>query len=344
MKDAPDNWADAALHPMPHAPPPSPASSSLGQIKLPLFLKQMGEAANCRHRSGWPFVMEAMRERHSPDGVLLDDFVERSFQHRETRQEWREPWFGVFHHPPDLPSWLDSTAPPDVIINLPEFRNSLPFLRGAIALSAHLGEWLERNLGCPVTVLKHPTAAPPVYFSMDAFRAERKRRLVQVGWYGRNLRAIYQVAAPTGFRKIHLLQNRPWVQTAIERTDLYSPLGRRHFTDEVEVIEEISNEEYDELLASSVVFNHYWAVSASNTIVESIARCTPIVVNRHPALIEYLGEDYPLFYDELDDVAGLVEDEGRIAASSQYLGDLDRAWMSPVQFSDEVIRFVHRSL
>ena len=48
---------------------------------------------------------------------------------------------------------------------------------------------------------------------------------------------------------------------------------------------------------SSVIFVEYIDCSASNTILECIATCTPIVVNRHPAIEEYLGIDYPLYHD-----------------------------------------------
>jgi hypothetical protein len=54
-------------------------------FRLPLQLKQMGDAQNCRHRSGWRYVMEHLRSYHASGGILLDDFVERSFQHSYCR-------------------------------------------------------------------------------------------------------------------------------------------------------------------------------------------------------------------------------------------------------------------
>ena len=54
--------------------------------------------------------------------------------------------------------------------------------------------------------------------------------------------------------------------------------------------------EYDDFLKDKVVFLHLIDASACNTVIECIARCTPIILNRLPALEEYLGIDYPLFY------------------------------------------------
>lgn len=310
------------------------------RFRLPLHLKQMGNAENCRHRSGWRHVMDQLKTFHSANGILLDDFVERSFQHSYNRQIWREPWVGIFHHPPDLPEWLDPTALPEDILRTPEFRESQPYLRGAIALSHKLGRWLEARLTCPVCVLKHPTEVPELRFSIDAFRAQAQHPLIQVGWYGRNQWAIYQLHAPDSFRKIHLLQDRPWVHDAIARTETLSPFRNRPLHGHVEVITEVDNREYDDLLSRSVVFNEYWDLSASNTIIEAIARGTPLVVNRLDATEEYLGSDYPLLYSDIDEVHALLADEGRVAAAAEYLAHLDKTWLDVERFAGQVGRFI----
>ena len=56
-------------------------------FRLPLQLKQMGDPEHCRHRSGWQYVMRHLRPYNTPNGILLDDFVERSFQHADQRQQ-----------------------------------------------------------------------------------------------------------------------------------------------------------------------------------------------------------------------------------------------------------------
>lgn len=63
----------------------------------------------------------------------------------------------------------------------------------------------------------------------------------------------------------------------------------------VSIIQRISNDEYDELLASSIVSIHLNDASAVNTINECVVRNTPICVNPLPAVVEILGTDYPLY-------------------------------------------------
>jgi hypothetical protein len=65
------------------------------------------------------------------------------------------------------------------------------------------------------------------------------------------------------------------------------------------VVGPVNDKEYLNILLSSVVFVEYIDCSASNTILECIATCTPIIVNRHPAIVEYLGNDYPLYHDNI---------------------------------------------
>jgi polysaccharide pyruvyl transferase WcaK-like protein len=66
----------------------------------------------------------------------------------------------------------------------------------------------------------------------------------------------------------------------------------------IEILEHVGNHEYDELLTKNLVFIHLVDGSAINTVIECFVRNTPIVVNRHPAVEEVLGTDYPLYYQE----------------------------------------------
>ena len=99
----------------------------------------------------------------------------------------------------------------------------------------------------------------------------------------------------------------------------YSRIHRLTDAISVDVIDFLENEAYDDLLSENLVFIDLYDTSANNTVIESIARGTPIVVCRHPAVEEYLGSDYPLFFDELDQVPKLLMDASRIEAAHQML-------------------------
>ena len=92
----------------------------------------------------------------------------------------------------------------------------------------------------------------------------------------------------------------------------------------VETIEMLSNEEYDILLSRNIVFLNLVDCSAVNTVLECIVRNTPLIVNRHPAIVELLGDTYPGFYDHLHEVVGLCDTFDKVEAMSMYLTKLDK--------------------
>jgi hypothetical protein len=87
----------------------------------------------------------------------------------------------------------------------------------------------------------------------------------------------------------------------------------------VELSPYLDNDQYDELLSKNLVFLHLYDSSANNALIECIARATPVLVNPLPAVVEYLGPDYPLYFQTLAEAAGKAEDENLVLAAHQYL-------------------------
>ncbi|MDD1443928.1 hypothetical protein MEO93_27020 [Dolichospermum sp. ST_sed3] len=106
----------------------------------------------------------------------------------------------------------------------------------------------------------------------------------------------------------------------------------------VQIIDKLANDDYDKLLTNSVVFLNLVDVSAANTIIECIVRETPILVNRHPALEEYLGKDYPLFYDDLNSVSDILNKD-KIMETHLYLKNKDKDFLKIENFLSELIKF-----
>ena len=93
----------------------------------------------------------------------------------------------------------------------------------------------------------------------------------------------------------------------------------------VEIMQTLSNQDYDQLLTNSVVFIRLIDASACNTLIECIVRNCPIVINRLPAVVEYLGDDYPLYFDDEinSDISDLLSDQ-KIMEASLYLSKLPK--------------------
>jgi hypothetical protein len=59
-------------------------------------------------------------------------------------------------------------------------------------------------------------------------------------------------------------------------------------------------------------------------VLECIVRKTPIVVNKLPGVVDYLGENYPLYFSELEDVPALLTEE-KLLEAHEYLKTMDCA-------------------
>ena len=111
----------------------------------------------------------------------------------------------------------------------------------------------------------------------------------------------------------------------------------------VKVLKYAENETYDEILSRYVVFIKLYDASAVNTILECITRNTPIVVNRLPAVEEYLGSNYPLLYDSLDDVPKMLNNHKLIVKANTYLKNMNKDFLKIENFLKEMKK-LHESI
>ncbi|MGZ8242885.1 tetratricopeptide repeat protein [Methylomagnum sp.] len=309
------------------------------------------------HRSGWRYAMEALYPLHHSEGVRFEGFLEdpfgwehprsgirpnaellfalRSpvFQFRLSSEErrivpYREPWVGFLHNPHQMPDWFHPDESPQAILAKPVWRESLATCVGLFALSEYAADWLREATGKPVSVVHHPTEIPGQLFDFERFQANPAKRIVQVGWWLRRLTAIDRLPIPhgnaLGYTKLRLVPNY-----AAGSADYLDKLRRREGREwgdpapehaaNTQAVAHLPNDEYDRLLAENIVFLDLYDASANNAVIECLARATPILVNRHPAVEEYLGPDYPLYYRDHADAAAMALDLERLRAAHDYL-------------------------
>ncbi len=303
------------------------------------------------HRAGWPYVLNYLKSLNSPTGVIFDTFADRAFLwgswilKRKGILPYTSLWVGIFHHCPNEEytennSWR--------IVRSPLFAQSLPNCRGIICLSEYLSEWYRERLKelgyshIPVQTVLHPTL-----FVDRLWTPSKKIKLVNVGAWYRNPFTIYRLDLPE-VEKFALkgpqmnshfppnpldlnLKGNKWVDYLRKYSSEPDLKTIQRWIDSVTVLEKLSDSDYDILLAESVVFLDLVDVSAANTIIECIVRNTPLFVNRHPAVIEYLGEMYPLYYDNYEDIPNLLN-LNRIEEAWTYLKSRDKSNLSITRF------------
>jgi hypothetical protein len=103
-----------------------------------------------------------------------------------------------------------------------------------------------------------------------------------------------------------------------------------------EFLPRCSNAEYDRLLSENIVFVDLVDAVANNTVVECIARNTPVLVNPLPNVVDYLGPDYPFYFRSLEEAASKAEDYRLLQAAHQYLVEMPKEWLKGETFCKEL--------
>jgi hypothetical protein len=119
----------------------------------------------------------------------------------------------------------------------------------------------------------------------------------------------------------------------------------------------LDNKEYDRLLTENIVFIYLVDASAVNTLLECVIRNTPIIVNKIPAIVEILGENYPLYINITGDgnnyyeinrqVNVLLKDTRKISSAHKYLQKIDKEFLNIRKFKDElvnIISLIHKTI
>ena len=300
----------------------------------------------CHQRSGWAYALRSIARltHESPSAILLDAVIERNFGKllelalSEGRIPYRRPWTGFIHVPPEVPEWLEYRKSPSHYFQLAEWQESLPHCRGLITLSRDLRDWVSQQLpGVPVLALHHPTEFSDRIFDFEAY-LRHGQLLVQVGWWLRRFSSIHFLELPR--ERKHLLVSvdgieLPRFMRALEAERTHTnapPLDQWDAT----VLPRQPNDDYDELLTRSIVFLDLRAAAANNAVIECIVRRTPVLVRNLPSTREYLGEDYPSFFDSLEEAAAKAADPDLVLQTHKYLVAKDISFLSGETFCREL--------
>ena len=99
-------------------------------------------------------------------------------------------------------------------------------------------------------------------------------------------------------------------------------------------------DEYDKLLSTNLVFMDLYDAAANNAVVECIVRNTPIIINKIPPIVEYLGEDYPLYFNNLNEIPELLTEQN-IFNAHQYLLNLNKEDLEIDFFNKKLITLLY---
>jgi hypothetical protein len=274
---------------------------------------------------------------------------------------YEKPWIGIVHHTPNT-EYTDYNT--NTMIKKESWRKSLKNCVGIYTLSEWLGDWFKSKYpDLLVESLIHPTDIPNKLFDYNKFLENSEKKIIQIGSWLRNPYSIYALKITNNFKKIHLIgknmenyikpnkdfselinikliENKPlsisrdnssnkyvyfmneYIKTINDKDNIIKILENNH--NSVQLLYNINNNDYDEILTNNIVFIDLIEASACNTLLECIVRNTPILTRPLPAVIERLGKDYPMYYQSLDEIPNLITNQN-IYKTTMYLKSLNKS-------------------
>lgn len=287
------------------------------------------------HRSGWPWCLRQLRtvERMRKD-LVIDDFAERTIGDGHVH---RSPWLCISHYPPDVRGFESPQNCCRHMLASEAWRKSREHLRGVICFSEHSAAFWREAVDVPVHVVRHPTMMNRPEWSPLAWQRNKQRKLVQVGAFLRDTQAIFAVPPMVTVGRARLWSGPRWwhgYDMAVAR--YWDRVGRELF-DGVEQLGKLTDRQYDSLFAKNVILSRVFDTSANNVTLEAIASNTPIFINPHPAAVEYLGRDYPLWFEHPSEIPAMM---GKVNDAHRYLSKMDKRFLSGKVFRRAIAEIV----
>jgi GR25 family glycosyltransferase involved in LPS biosynthesis len=255
----------------------------------------------------WKTFREIIRSVQGDQTKVFFDFIDRDFGWDFSRNLSKinslknREYYGIMHYPYVLPKYLYGQSS-QTIHNIFNY-DFLTNFKTVFCLSEHLSNNIrqDRNIRqqqVNIETILHPSNMfdGVLEFNFDNFLDNNDKHLISLGGAFRKLNSIDKINL-IDFKKGWLIGNS---QYYLRNMKIECEEENYTISNETFFYKELEFKDYNRLLSNNLVFLHFIDSSASNSILECIARATPMFVNRNPAVVEYLGKDYPLYFDDLN--------------------------------------------
>jgi hypothetical protein len=298
------------------------------------------------HRGGWTSVLEsfiASSFYNTNSKIDFFDMLERFFLW-ENNFVCNNKWAGIIHCTQLTPPYLKMVNI-QLLFKNNNFIKSLDNCIFIISLSKYVSNYLNEefikiNKNIKIFTFKYPVDYNNIIeFNYDNYVNNNNKYLIQIGQQLRKISSIYLVNLPNNYSKLWLTGTKNFIKCKelLNKEIKYLNLNTYFINmDNVKMKYTETFEEYDILLSNNIVFIDLFDASANTAILECIIRNTPIIINKIPAVIEYLGDNYPLYFNNLDEVSKILENNDLILQAHEYLKSMNKSDLSIDYFKKQV--------
>ena len=284
------------------------------------------------HRGGWKSVLSELENSNFFSKNAPYDFFDviESFFLWKTDYVCKNPWCGIIHCTAITPPYLNIINI-DIMFQNENFIESLKHCVFLVSLSPYLTKYLYKKIRCElgldikIYTIYHPVLNNDIpQFNMVKFVENENKILIQIGQQLRKVTSIYLLNA-VKCNKMWLTgtKNFDRMNKLLDDEVDYLKINKNSLNKQVVMHYTQTFEEYDDLLSKNIVFVELFDASANNTVLECIIRNTPIIINKIEGVVDYLGEDYPLYFENLKEVPQLINGQ-KILEAHEYLKNMDK--------------------
>jgi hypothetical protein len=318
--------------------------NSIGSHQLDIFNKNLYELlflkslipyyANIHnkkehHRFGWNYVdNELQKVFYNNKGIELDTWCDCNYIFENINKK-DISWVGIFHLTPVNFNNYFKMCDINRIKQNKNFISNLTNCKGIFVMSEYMKNILSDILteicinnsihNIPfIDVLYHP-----VSFEGPLFNISNINNIQNVVLIGMQLRRISTIF------KLKTIYNKIWLPGNFdEKSKVFSLLEQECKDNNISISEEeknsvcilkLDNNDYDNIITNNIIILDVYDASANNTVIECISKNIPLFVRKHPAIEEYIGTDYPLFFTSLEELEHIHLNNSLIKRGYNYL-------------------------
>jgi len=267
-----------------------------------------------KHFNGWVSIIKSLSEKFTRQDFTLHPFLDRDalFFPNNLETLKGKPWVGIIHFPthgaPLLHPHINSINVVKMI-NESEYKERC---NGLIVLTQKSKNILSKFTDIPIHRLWHPKEVAKNTFNINAYF--KNPILRHPGKAYRDFYPYFNLK--TDLEKIiHIEPQSQWlIDQSLELSG--SPLNST-----VKInLKFLKDSQYIKNLTTSLGFGYWFDCEASNSILEHLMTNTPIIANKLPSIVEYLGKDYPMYYENIiHDPDSYILNKKFIQDTSKYL-------------------------
>jgi hypothetical protein len=165
-------------------------------------------------------------------------------------------------------------------------------------------------------------------FDINSF--VNNKEIYHIGWWLRNFTSFFNFKIPDGYKKITLVKQ----EFQEEFDNKFGDIDTNN-----KIIYELNDEDYIKIFNKSCIFCDLVDCVANNVVLECIKYNTPIIIKRLPSVEEYLGTDYPLFFNDESELEIYKDEESfikKINKAHNYLKKMDKKFLNLETFLNKI--------